>query len=105
MVRYIRRDKVGMFGGRGGGDDGGNDNKVRGSILRIPYPLRVFIASLFVIMKGLEFNLNQNWNRSSRRNTKRRTRSTGTGNHPRRRTRISSMRRGKRGSLLQEGGR
>ena len=38
--------EIGRLGGQGGGDDGGNDNKVRGNILSIP-PLCAFIASLF----------------------------------------------------------
>ena len=42
------------MGGQGGGDDVGNYNKVRGKILRILH-VRVFIASLFETMTGLEF--------------------------------------------------
>ena len=49
MGRYGRRDKVGRFIGQGGGDDGINDNKVRGNILSIR-PLRAFVASLFEMM-------------------------------------------------------
>ena len=40
------------------------------------------------------WNHNQNWNLWSRSNTKRSTLSTATGNHPRRSTRSSRMRRG-----------
>ena len=71
--------------GQGFGDDGGNDNKVRGNILSIT-PLRAFIAS------GLELNRDQNWNRWGRNNTKRRKISTPTGNHPRMSTRSISRR-------------
>ena len=53
MRRYGRRDKVGRFVGQLGGDDGGNNNKVRVNLLIIP-PLRAFIASLFETTTGLE---------------------------------------------------
>ena len=36
MRRYGRRNKVGRLVGKGGGDEGGNENKVRGNILSIP---------------------------------------------------------------------
>ena len=45
-IRHRRSNRVGRLGGRGSGDDGKNDNKFRGNILRIP-PLRASIASLF----------------------------------------------------------
>ena len=38
MRRYGRHNKVGRLVCQGGGDDGGNDKKVRGNILRIPPP-------------------------------------------------------------------
>ena len=44
---------MGRLVGQGGGDEGGNDNKVRGNILSIPPP-RVFIAYLFETTTGLE---------------------------------------------------
>ena len=53
MGRYGQCDKVGRLVGRGGGDDGGNYNKVRGNILSI-FPLRAFIASLFETTTGSE---------------------------------------------------
>ena len=46
MGRYGRRNKVGKLGGRGGGDDGWNNNKARGNILSIP-SLCAFIVLLF----------------------------------------------------------
>ena len=46
MGRYGQRDKVERLLGQGGGNEGGNYNKVRGNILSIP-PLRAFITSLF----------------------------------------------------------
>ena len=46
MGRYGRLDKVRRFVGQGGGNEGGNDNRVRGNILSIP-PFCGFIALLF----------------------------------------------------------
>ena len=84
MGRCGQRNKVGRFVGQGGGDDGGNDNKVRGNILSIP----PFVRSLGRYLRrrhDRNWNHNQNWNWWSRSNTKRMTISTATGNHPRRR--------------------
>ena len=50
-------------------------------------------------------NCNHNWNWWSRMNTNRKTVSTNTGNHPKRRKRNSIRKRGMEGSLLQELGR
>ena len=104
MGRYGRRDKVRRFVGQGGGDDRGNDNKVRGNILIIP----PFVCSLSCYLRrrhDRNWNRNQNWNGCSRSNTKRRTISTATGNHPRRKTISISKSRGRGFFLLQEGGR
>ena len=46
MGRCGQRNKVGRFVGQGGGDDGRNDNKVRGNIFSIP-PIRAIIGLLF----------------------------------------------------------
>ena len=83
---------MGRLGGQGGGDDGKNNNKVRGKILRIP----PFVRSLphYLIRKhNRNWNRNQNWNQWSRRNTNRSTRYTASGNHPRRSKRSSIRRR------------
>ena len=64
-----------------------------------------FVRSLRSYLRRWQYrnwNRNYNWNWRSRSNTKRRTISTTTGNHPRRSTRSSRMRRG--GILLQKGG-
>ena len=46
MGRCGQRNKVGSFVGQGGGDEGGNNNKVRGNILSIP-PICAIIGLLF----------------------------------------------------------
>ena len=51
MGRYIKRNKVGSLGCRFGGVDGGNNNKFRGDILRIP-PLCAFVLLLFETITG-----------------------------------------------------
>ena len=69
-----------------------------------------FVRSLrrYLIRKynrNWNWNCNRNWIQWSSRNTNRRTRSTATGNHPRRRKISYSRRRGRGSNLLREEGR